>query len=221
MPNPQSEVSLSLSPIQELAYLKTNSIEPATYLGKGQVNLLGLFLHAPAKNYVLVLVNAPGQYPYAAIYHEYAHFVQSRTNHWMPLWLTEGWAEFYQTAEILDSEVLLGKLDAGTWQFLQSHRLLPIPTLLAVDTHSPYYHEEDKGSMFYSESWALTHYIKIRDYREGTHRLQDYLDLVHKNVESVAAATQAFGDLDRSDGPAEIHHERGFRTPARGGRYRC
>ena len=173
------------------------AIEPATYLGKGQVNLLGLFLHAPEKNYVLVLVNAPGQYPYAAIYHEYAHFVQSRTNDWMPLWLTEGWAEFYQTAEILDSEVLLGKLDAGTWQFLQSNRLLPIPTLLAVDTHSPYYHEEDKGSMFYSESWALTHYIKIRDYREGTHRLQDYLDLVHKNVESVAAATQAFGDLDQ------------------------
>jgi TonB family protein len=173
------------------------AIEPAAYLGKGQVNLLGLFLHAPEKNYVLALLNAPGQHPYAAIYHEYAHFVQSRTNDWMPLWLTEGWAEFYQTAEILDSEVLLGKLDAGTWQFLQSNRLLPISTLLTVDTHSPYYHEEDKGSIFYSESWALTHYIKIRDYREGTHRLQDYLDLVHKNVESVAAATQAFGDLDQ------------------------
>jgi TonB family protein len=173
------------------------AIEPATYLGKGQVTLLGLFLHSPEKTYVLVLLNAPDQHPYAAIYHEYAHFVQSRTNDWMPLWLSEGWAEFYQTAEILDTEVLLGKLDAGTWQYLQRTKLLPISTLLTVDTHSPYYHEEDKGSMFYAESWALTHYIKTRDYREGSHRLQDYLDLVHKSVDSVAAATQAFGDLDQ------------------------
>jgi len=173
------------------------AIEPAAYLGTRQVNLVGLFLHAPEKNYVLILLNAPGQHPYAPLYHEYAHFVQSRTNDWMPLWLTEGWAEFYQTAEILDSEVLIGKLDAGTWQFLQRTPLLPLPTLLTVDTHSPFYHEEDKGSMFYAESWALTHYLKMRDIRDHTHCLQDYLDLVHKNVESVAAAAQAFGDLDQ------------------------
>jgi TonB family protein len=173
------------------------ALEPAVYLGTGQVNPLGLFLHAPEKNYVLILLNAPGQHPYAPIYHEYAHFVQSRTSDWMPLWLTEGWADFYSTAEVLDTEVLVGKLDAGTWQFLQRNPLLPLSALLTVDTHSPYYHEEDKGSMFYSESWALTHYLKMKDARENTHHLQNYLDLVHQNVESVAAATQAFGDLDQ------------------------
>jgi TonB family protein len=171
------------------------ALEPAVYLGKGQINIVGLFLHAPEKNFVLLLLNAPGQHPYAPIYHEYAHFVQSRTVDWMPLWLEEGWAEFYQTAEILDNEVVVGKLDAGTWQFLQRTPLLPLATLLAVDTHSPYYHEEDKGSIFYAESWALTHYLKMTDARENTHRLQDYLDLVHKNADSAAAATQAFGDL--------------------------
>ena len=171
------------------------ALEPAVYLGKGQMNIVGLFLHAPEKNYVLILLNAPGQHPYAPIYHEYAHFVQSRTAQWMPLWLTEGWAEFYQTAEILDNEVIVGKLDAGTWQLLQRTPLLPLPTLLAIDTHSPYYHEEDKGSIFYGESWALTHYLEMKDAREGTHRVQDYLDLVHKNADSVAAATQVFGDL--------------------------
>jgi hypothetical protein len=152
-------------------------------------------LRTPEKNYVLILLNAPGEHPYAPIYHEYAHFVQSRTGEWMPLWLTEGWAEFYQTAEILDTEVLIGKLDAPTWQFLERNALLPLSTLFTVDMHSPYYHEEDKGSMFYAESWALTHYLKIKDVRENTHRLQDYLAFVHKNVDTVTAAAQAFGDL--------------------------
>ena len=113
------------------------ALEPEAYLSKGQLNLTGLFLHAPEKDYVLVLVNAPGQYPYAPIYHEYAHFVLNRTGDWMPLWLTEGWAEFYQTAEIFDNEVRLGKLDASTWTFLQHNDLLPLPTLFNVDMHSP------------------------------------------------------------------------------------
>jgi TonB family protein len=186
------------APIVVLALLEMRNLEvlePAAYLGKGQNRLMGLFLQAPETNYVLILLNAPGQHPYAPIYHEYAHFVQSRTGEWMPVWLSEGWAEFYQTVEILDSEIVLGKLDAATWQFLQRNPLLPLSTLLAVDMHSPYYHEEDKGSMFYAESWALTHYLKMKDARENTHRLADYLDLVHKGVDSVAAAIQAFGDL--------------------------
>jgi TonB family protein len=173
------------------------ALEPAVYLANGQLRLVGLFLHASEKNYVLIELNAPGQHPYAAIYHEYAHFVQSRTGEWMPLWLTEGWAEFYQTAEILDTEVVVGKLDAGTWQFLERTPLLPIATLLSVDMHSPYYHEEDKGSIFYAESWALTHYIEMRDARDGTHRLQDYIDLVHTNLDPVAAAEKAFGELSQ------------------------
>jgi TonB family protein len=171
------------------------ALEPAAYLGKGKLNLLGLFLQAPEKDFVLIWLDAPGQYPYAPVYHEYTHFVLSRTGEWMPLWLSEGLAQFYQTAEILDNEVRLGKLDTATWQFLQRNPLLPLATLFTVDTHSPYYHEEDNGSMFYAESWALTHYLKMKDDREGTHRLLDYLDLMHKNVAPVAAAAQAFGDL--------------------------
>src|SRR5579864_6815768 len=183
-------VALALQDMRDL-----EGLEPAVYLTNGQNRLRGLFLHAPETNYVLILLNATGQHPYAPIYHEYAHFVQYRTGEWMPVWLSEGWAEFYQTADILDTEVIVGKLDAGAWQYLQRTPLLSLSTVLTVDMHSPYYHEEDKGSLFYAEAWALTHYVKMKDARENTHRLQDYLDLVHRGVDSVAAATQSFGDL--------------------------
>ena len=120
-----------------------------------------------------------------------------RTGERIPLWLDEGFAEFYQNTEIRDDETRLGQVDAYYPEFLQRNQLLPLATLFAVDQHSPYYHEQDKGSIFYAESWALAHYLKLKDSREGTHRLADYLDLLHKNIDTVAAAAQAFGDLDQ------------------------
>src|SRR5208282_539757 len=78
---------------------------------------------------------------------------------------------------------------------LRQERLLPLATLFTVDRNSPYYHEEKKGSIFYAESWALTHYLKIKDTKENTHRLTDYVELVSQKVDVVTAATRAFGDL--------------------------
>ena len=172
------------------------ALEPPEYLAQGQLKLAGLFLNAPERNYILILINAPGNHPYAPIYHEYAHFVFSRLHQWMPLWLTEGIAEYYQNTEILEDRIRLGKGDPSIQSVIDYTPLLPLSTLFTVDPQSSYYHEQDKGSIFYSESWALTHYLKDKDELEGTHRLNDFLDLLQQNVDPKSAATQAFGDLD-------------------------
>jgi len=172
------------------------AIEPVEYHTPGQLGLIGYFLQSPEKNYVLILLNATGTHPYGPIYHEYAHFVFSRSHQWMPLWLTEGIAEFYQNTEILDDRVRIGKGDPYLQSVLDRNLLLPLSTLFAVDQHSSYYHEQDKGSIFYAESWALTHYLKDKDDLDGTHRINDFLDLLQRNVDPTDAATQAFGDLD-------------------------
>ena len=172
------------------------ALEPEEYNTPGQLGLIGYFMQAAEKNYVLILLNATGTHPYAPIYHEYAHFVFSRLHEWMPLWLTEGIAEFYENTEILDDRARIGKGDPYLQAVLDRHPLMPLSTLFAVDHHSPYYHEQDKGSMFYAESWALTHYLKDKDDLDGTHRLNDFLDLLQRNVDPTDAATQAFGDLD-------------------------
>jgi Tfp pilus assembly protein PilF len=72
-----------------------------------------------------------------------------------------------------------------------------LQTLLTVDHNSPYYHQEDKGSIFYAQSWALTHFMIITDWQQHTHHLTDYLDLVMQKVDSVTAATRVFGDLNQ------------------------
>lgn len=43
------------------------ALEPADYLGKGQLKLAGLFLRAADKNYILLRLDAEGDHPYATV----------------------------------------------------------------------------------------------------------------------------------------------------------
>lgn len=134
------------------------------------------------------------------------------------MWLNEGWAEFYQTTELRDKEALLGEPSPENIMLLRQNRLLPLPVLLTVDHNSPYYHEENKGSIFYAESWVLTHYLTIHDASQHTHLLSDYVTQLSKGTDSVTAATRAFGDLQKLQQALENYVTQnsflGFKMPA-------
>jgi tetratricopeptide (TPR) repeat protein len=181
------------------------TFEPAAYLAKGQLNLSGYFLSAPDKNYVLLRMDAEQENPYATIYHEYTHLQFRSGGEWMPLWLNEGLAEFMQNTEIHNKEVELGKPSRDDILYLRQQSLIPLKVLFKVDATSPYYHEEQKGSVFYAEAWALTHYLEISDKEKGTHRLADYLTLMSRHEDSVDAATKAFGDLKGLQGSLQSY----------------
>ena len=194
---------LSFDPASPLVVLAVKdekdfrALEPQAYLAKGQLRLGGLFLRAPDKNYVLMRVDAEGEHPYSVVYHEYTHLLLSKSAEWLPLWLNEGLAEFYQNTDIHEKEVSLGQPSKENLLLLRENRLLPLATLFTVDATSPYYHEENKGSIFYAESWALTHYIELRDFQEKAHLFTDYAELLTQKVDPVTAATRAFGDLQK------------------------
>jgi tetratricopeptide (TPR) repeat protein len=171
------------------------SLEPEAYLAKGQLDLVGYFLRAPDKNYIIARLDAQGDHPFATVYHEYTHYMLRNTSEWIPLWMNEGLAEFYQNTELRDKDVLLGEANVDDIMYLRENRLLPLTTLLKVDQSSPYYHDEQKGSVFYAESWALMHYLEITDAQKNTAHLQEYAKLLIKKEDPVIAAKQAFGDL--------------------------
>jgi tetratricopeptide (TPR) repeat protein len=181
------------------------ALEPQTYLARGSLKLGGLFLRAPDKNYVLMRLDAEGEHPYAVVYHEYTHLLTSKAAEWMPLWLNEGLAEFYQNSEIREKEVSLGEPSGENLLWLRQNRLLPLTTLFTVDEKSPYYHEENKGSIFYAESWALVHYIQIKDHQDKTDRIGQYAELLIQRVDPVTAATRAFGDLKQLQSALESY----------------
>ena len=186
------------------------AFEPAPYLAKGQLNLAGYFLRTQDHNYVLLRLDAENeQHPFATIYHEYTHLQFRGAAEWMPLWLNEGIAEFFQNTEVRDKDLLVGEPDAANILYLRQQRLIPLPILFKVDASSPYYHDEEKGSVFYAESWALTHYIQVTDRQKGTHKFLDYLQLVSQHEDPITAAEKAFGDLKQLQSFLEGYIEMG------------
>ena len=188
-----------------------DALEPQEYLAKGSLKLDGLFLRTADKNYVLMRLDAQGEHPYSVVYHEYTHLLLSKME-FMPLWMNEGLAEFYQNTEIQQKDALLGEPSADDILWLRQNRLLPLPVLFTVDHSSPYYHEEKKGSIFYAESWALTHYLEMDDFSHKTHHASDYLALLAQQVDPVTAATKAFGDLKHLQDELDkyVHQTSGF-----------
>ncbi|HEY1805339.1 MAG TPA: tetratricopeptide repeat protein [Terracidiphilus sp.] len=174
-----------------------DTMEPASYLAKGQMKLGGYMMHTQDKDYILLQLDAQYEHPYASVYHEYTHIEFRADAVWMPLWLNEGIAEFMQNTDITDKEVYLGQASADNILYLRQERLIPLNVLFQVDARSPYYHEEQKGSIFYAESWALTHYLMVTDRQQHLHRLDDYIRLVSHHVDPVTAGEKAFGNLDK------------------------
>jgi tetratricopeptide (TPR) repeat protein len=173
------------------------AVEPAAYLAKGQLSLAGYFLPSQDENYILVRLDAEQEHAYATVYHEYTHLQFRSAGAWMPLWLNEGLAEFFQNTDIHQKDVILGQPSVDELMFLRQQNLIPLPVLFKVDASSPYYHEEQKGSIFYAEAWALAHMLMITDRENKTERLQTYLNLMAHHEDSVVAAEKAFGDPKR------------------------
>jgi len=180
-----------------------DTMEPAAFLAKGQMRLGGLYVHTQEKNYILLQLESRYEHPFASVYHEYTHVQFTAASVWMPLWLNEGLAEFMQNTEIRDKDAVLGEPSVDDLLYLRQNRLIPLDVLFRVDGTSPYYHEEQKGSVFYAESWALTHFLMVNDREKHTHRLDDYMTLMSHREDPVAAAEKAFGHLKDLQGDLE------------------
>ena len=197
---PQARVD-SPTPIMVVAVRsrkEMQALEPTAYLAKNMLDLAGLFLREPEKNYILLRLDTQEEHPYSTVYHEFTHLVLGTGG--MPLWLNEGLAQFFQNTDIRDKDVIFGQISGADLAEVQRNPLIPLPVLFQVDANSPYYHQEAKGSLFYAESWLLTHYLMIKDFKEHTNRVSQYVQLVSQNVDSVTAATRAFGDLQQLQG---------------------
>jgi tetratricopeptide (TPR) repeat protein len=165
----------------------------------------GFYLGGPEKNYVAlrldVSMKREAEEPFEPIYHEYVHFLTRRMMAQLPLWMVEGLAEFYGNTRIETDRVYVGAPSASNLRVLRETPPLPLSTLFAVNASSPYYHEENKASIFYAESWALTHYLITRDWREETHHVSEFMKLLGQSVEPEEAARRTFGD------PARLQNE--------------
>ncbi len=168
---------------------------PEYWEQKGHMHPAGLFVPREEKNYVALRLDAEGDNPYQVLYHEYVHLLIRLNFREIPLWLDEGYAEFFANSRISEKDMAIGEPSREHILRLRETSLLPLELLLKVDHRSPYYNEANKSSIFYAQSWALVHYLMLDEQMLKEQRLAKFGRLIASGTDDVEAARQAFGDL--------------------------
>ena len=165
-------VVASSVPITVVVFKNDSTYRPFKPLHQGKpADVSGHFQSSGDVAYIALAAGRGGGNPYAIIFHEYVHALTSGdalhatlsvahpTS--LPTWISEGLAEYFSSFEVTGAgkNGRLGAAIASHARLLRERRLIPLETLLAVDQTSPFYVETDKKSLFYAESWALTHYL--------------------------------------------------------------
>jgi Tfp pilus assembly protein PilF len=187
-------------PILILAAKNENTLKillPGFWEQKGSVHPAGLYTAGPEKHYVALRLDSQDENPFHVLYHEYTHALLHLNYRPLPLWLDEGFAEFYGNTVINGKDIQTGKVDKSHLYLLQQSKLLPVDILLQVDHSSPYYNEQNRASVFYAESWALVHFLLLDPDARKQQLLIHFLAAWDKSGNQVQAAQQTFGDLKK------------------------
>jgi tetratricopeptide (TPR) repeat protein len=195
----------------------------------------GVYVAGPEKNYIALRLDqievqkawaalrGRADDPFENIHHGYVHLLMRRLTSQLPLgllsqlplWMVEGSAEFFGSTEVEGGQLVVGAPSSTNLKVLLGTKLLPLGTLFAVDASSPYYHEENRTSILYAQSWLLTKYLITRDWREGTHRVTDFVALLGQSVKPEEAARRTIGDPVRLQEELQRYLRRDFYTAAR------
>ncbi len=171
------------------------SLLPAYWEIKGHAHPAGIFISGEDEHCAVVRVNAQTANPYQVIYHEYGHALENLNFEELPLWLSEGIAEFLGNSRIHEGFVEVGAASSHHIGVLRENKLIPIDVLLDVDQQSPYYIEQDRSPLFYAESWEIVRYLLMDADAIQAHLLNNFLTIYQRTGNQNEAAKQAFGDL--------------------------
>ncbi|HSU61299.1 MAG TPA: hypothetical protein VLI55_18465 [Bryobacteraceae bacterium] len=117
------------------------------------------YLQSRERDYIVMQDIQPDHHQ-AAI-HEYTHLIVEHTKLELPAWLNEGLADLYSSMEPHGQQTMVGRPLERHVMTLMTKSWMDWNVLFAVDHGSPYYNESDKMSIFYAQSWALTHMLSL------------------------------------------------------------
>lgn len=168
------------TPIKVFVFDSHKSFKPfkPIYNGKVRENIAGYFLTDETANYIAFTSDNSGLNTYELIFHEYVHFFVEKNFANAPVWFNEGLAEVYSSFETSgDGNKLRVGLPLNRHLLnLKGKEIFPLQVLFKVDHSSPYFNENNKNSYFYSNSWALVHYLLFGNEGKRRAQLQTFLE---------------------------------------------
>src|SRR5262245_61941598 len=181
-------------PINVFVFGTRNALRPYLPTSKGRVaSLAGYFQRDGDVNTIAISLERADESS-AVAYHEYTHMLIGDAVRSMPVWLNEGLAEYYSTYRLVDGgkEAQIGRPPEGRLALLREDRM-PLADVINVDKSSALYNEGDKRSIFYAESWAMTHYV-LTQMPGGGEAINKYAGAMAEGKTPYEAFFAAFGN---------------------------
>ncbi len=153
----------------------------------------GVFLSRRSGHYMVIRLDVGRE----IVYHEYLHLLTRLNVGKIPIWLNEGFAEFYSATEFVGSKARFGGINQDAISYLNRRSLIPFEELVGRVTNP-----HDDGNwidirVFYAQAWALTHHLMLgNEELASAGAVGRYMNLVQQGADQVEAFVEVVGPLD-------------------------
>ena len=176
--NPDMEIG-SGRPLYIYVFEDNLALVPYKLLYKGKpANIAGFFLASEDATY-MVMQAEMGMDVEHLLYHEFLHYVLGASYNKLPVWLSEGMAEFYSTFHATDQNAEIGRALEDHIRTLRENNMIPLSQLFAVTYDSRDYNEDYRQGIFYAQSWALVHYLLMGNPARRPQTYQFFQNVAH------------------------------------------
>jgi tetratricopeptide (TPR) repeat protein len=170
------------------------SLAPARFKGSAP-KPAGFFQHGWERQYAIVRLDQDQPGSYNVVYHEYVHAMLHANFQWLPTWLDEGMAEFYGNTRFDSTKMYVGAPSRRVLR-LRNATLIQLDELISENPWSKYRNDETRIDLFYSEAWALVHYLIFGQGMENGKKLERFYRQIQQGADQKKAFQEVFGNFD-------------------------
>ena len=169
------------------------ALAPALWKSSGP-KPAGFFQHGWERQYAVVRLDQDIPGKYQVVYHEYVHSLLHANFKWLPTWLDEGLAEFYGNSRFEQTKIYVGPPSERIFR-LHGTAFIPLRELISENPWRKFGKDERQIDLYYSESWALVHYMVFRPGMDKGAKLSRFYDFLQKGQEQKKAFEEVFGSF--------------------------
>ncbi|MEL7061987.1 MAG: hypothetical protein AAGN46_18315, partial [Acidobacteriota bacterium] len=180
-------------PTHVFLFADGSSMRAYKHLWQGEpASLSGAYYGGAHADFLTINARQPREARWT-LFHEYVHTVLRNNFPGLPLWLDEGLAELFASFVVQDGVGVLGRAMPRHLNPLGRQEPISLEELLAVDQTSPRYNAFEHQGEFYTQSWALVHYLWVGDGGERRRQALDFVGRTFAGDSIEEAFVAAFG----------------------------
>ncbi|WP_404421821.1 hypothetical protein [Nibricoccus sp. IMCC34717] len=119
----------------------------------------GFFSALPDRARAVISPSVTWEWVNRVVFHEYVHYLSEASGLNLPLWLEEGLAEIYSSADFSTGQIDYAQLTVEEARFLNRLERLPLRRMMSVRHNSPEYSDRPLQHSFYLHSKMAVHYL--------------------------------------------------------------